>query len=333
MDAIDFDRRRLLAVAGLLAVPAMTEVRPRDTDADAAETLQALETELTDLAAGYETAPPALSVARGWELAQRSSRLAEMNRRSKLYRAYMAVSTRALVLEANGLVDTRQDADARRVIGMAAALATHIDDRPTAAHAYAVEAQMHRNLKDWANGLRSAERGLTELAGAETPVAIMLAGAQASGRAALGDLPASRVAIARGDRIMARLPPAYHGPVGYSLDAYHPAMWSAARAEVFITAGLGQSAAEPLAEARARADDAVATGLQCSVRLLQAQAAMTRRKADPDEARERAADAVLVAQTGSRPAPWLVACLAGLARQTEQHGVLMYDLVGAAKAM
>ncbi len=288
----------------------MTPLEPWPSD-----TLDDFNAALIDLADRYEQADPAHSADRAARLAEAAAVVAERGVSSQAGLDWSALIARLLVLEANGLVDSGHGEQANRVTHRAETVAARIRDWPTVAHAFAIRAMWARTESRWEDALELARHGLTYAGHA--PVAAMLAGGEASALTSLGDRESAVEALDGAHRLMLALPAEDHGRLGYSLDAYHPALFATVASTVLVRLGALDAAAPHLLEAREGVEQAGATGLCSSVRFTEAEAAFVRN--DVDTAEMWATDAVAVALAAGRPARWIVDAvtnLAGRARAT-----------------
>jgi hypothetical protein len=322
-------RRDLLALTGLAVGGAVMSQIP-DQRPDSV-TLAQHQEELAQLAANYEKVPPAQSVVEGWALTHRAGTIGGMAGRD-LRPDWSAVTARAMVLEANALVDTGDRAEAARVAGHAAQLAARIGDEHTIAHAYAVRSAVAQSAGQWANAAQLAMKGQAHAGAA--PIAVMLVVNQARAEAALGNLPGARESVKRGQALMSSQPSDTWGALGYSLDAYHPGMFATEAAATLVSVGRPGEAAPYLEQATEWVDAKPdATGLACYLRLIAARGAMHGTTMDLYAAREHLQEAVLIAESAGRPAAWLADGVAELARDAERHSHQWGDLVADARAV
>ncbi|WP_239335933.1 hypothetical protein [Frankia sp. CiP3] len=326
---MDVDRRRLIATAGLTAVTGLTMpgermgIRLDSRTGDLARLTGALQA----LVDGYGSTPPAQTALRAWNLSRHVGVSARWDESPAAGRDWQALHARILVLEGNALIDSGDAGCGVRVLSHAESVAERIGDWPTIAHAHAVLAMAARGQGRWLDALRLAQTGQRYAGGA--PVAVMLAIAQASAMAHLGDTVGVVAAIGWAQKRMDRLPPAAHGTTAaYSLDSYHPALFATMAASALVLARQTYAAAPFLSEARERLNDADspgAGGLTTLLDIVAADSALNRLRPDIDEAEQHITSAV--AASAGRPAAWLNAEVAQLARQAACHGADWSDLV------
>jgi hypothetical protein len=291
-----------------------------------ADSLEDFNAALTALADRYEQTDPARSAERAATLAAQAAAVVARGVSHQAGLDWSALVARLLVLEANGLVDSGRGEQAGRVTHRAETVAARIRDWPTVAHAFAVRALWARAESRWEDALEAARAGLAHAGHA--PVAAMLAGAEASALASIGNNAGAIETLAGARRLMLALPVEDHGRLGYSLDSYHPALFATVAAAVLVRAGALDEADADLLQARESVEREQATGLRSSVRLTAAHAAFARR--DVDAAESATTEAVAVARAEGRPARWVVDGVAALAARASDYGRDWSGLVSSA---
>ncbi|MGF7234179.1 MAG: hypothetical protein ACQSGP_04345 [Frankia sp.] len=293
------------------------------------ESLDDFNAALIGLADRYEQTDPAHTATQAARLAEDAAVVAERGVSSQAGLDWSALIARLLLLEANGLVDSGHGEQANRVTHRAETVAARIRDWPTVAHAFAIRALWARTESRWEDALDAARQGLT-YAG-HSPVAAMLAGGEASALASLGDRESAIDTLGEAHRLMMALPSEDHGRLGYSLDAYHPALFATVASAVLVRLEALDAAAPHLLEARESVERAGATGLRSSVRFAEAEAAFVRH--DLDAAEMSTTDAVAVALAAGRPARWIVDAVTTLAARARIYGQDWSGLVSSAEGV
>ncbi|AEH10519.1 MULTISPECIES: hypothetical protein [Protofrankia] len=326
------DRRRLGVVAGLVAAGQLVSAFPGR--ARVAQDLTGLTTAMRALVGGYGSTAPAQTALQAWNLGRHIA--ASQAGAVRTRHDWQALHSRTLVLEGNALIDAGDICSGLRALTQAESVAASIGDWPTIAHAHAVRAMAARGLQRWRSALTLAVEG-QRYAG-NTPVAVMLAVAEAGARARLGDTLGTVATIGRAQELMSRLPAEKHGAPAYSLDSYHPALFVTMAASALVLAGQVYAAAPFLAEARERVGGVDGTegrdqGVGCLaplVHVICADAALRRKRPDVDEAEHHVTGAV--AASSGRPAAWMSSEVAQLADGAARHGADWSDLVALTSA-
>jgi len=243
--ALDHPLRRAVLGDGPGGMASAMSTASERTDA----VLDDLTGQLRSIAAAYGTVPPAQTAVAAWSLERQVGVMSRWRVPRPRRTAWHALHARVLVLEGNALVDVGDIDCGARAIESAELLATRIGDWPTVAHTFAVRAMVARGNGDLPTALSLARQG-SRYAG-RAPVAVMLAVAEASATARMGDVAGTRDVLDRGRRVMERLPASAHGEPGYSLDSYHPAQFALMAASALVLAKDVTSAEPYLRTARA----------------------------------------------------------------------------------
>ncbi|SBW26154.1 hypothetical protein FDG2_4801 [Candidatus Protofrankia californiensis] len=322
------DRRRLAAVAGLVTAGRL--VRASSGRTRTAQDLAGLTTAMRALVDGYGSTAPAQTALQAWNLGRHVG--ASQGGSARAGHDWQALHSRTLVLEGNALVDAGDVSCGLRTLTQAESVAASIGDWPTIAHAHAVRAMAARRLQRWKTALTLAVEG-QRYAG-NTPAAVMLAVAEAGARARLGDTVGTVATVGRAQELMNRIPAEKHGTPSYSLDGYHPALFTTMAASALVLAGQIYAAAPFLTEARervgsghghGRGHDKGVSGLAPLVYIICADAALRRARPDVEEAEQHVTGAV--AASAGRPAAWMSSEVAQLAGEAARHGADWSDLV------